>query len=429
MLLKEVELFSSKKDLFNFFLFISFILTYSLLIEYHNYKQLTQFDSALVDATVIKQYIKTKMSKKGKLRTYQVLKLKSDNSFIFYTIANKKLRDIKGKKVELELSLKEITFYQYMTTLFGYSRILHIEEIPSLKQKLNSFIENSHTNKDITSIYQALYTATPLTKELQQIFSTLGISHLLAISGFHLGVLSGVLFFLLKYPYKFLQNRYFPYRNSTSELFLMLAFVLFLYLIFLDSPPSLVRSFVMLVIGFSLYDRGLTVISMQTLLLTVIVILAFTPRFFFSLGFWLSVSGVFYIFLFLIHFKLISKVWQFILIPIWVYIMMLPHSLFIFENFSIYHPFSIILTSLFTLFYPLSIFFHIIGFGNIFDSLLLWLLNFGGEGVTIGLNIYFEIIFVLFSFLAIFYKRAVYILIIYSFFIFLYAIFNNLLNY
>ena len=87
-------------------------------------------------------------------------------------MANKKLQDIKGKNIELELSFKEITFYKYMTTLFGYSHILKIEEKQNLKQKLNIIIENSHTNKNITSIYQALYTATPLIKELQQIFST-----------------------------------------------------------------------------------------------------------------------------------------------------------------------------------------------------------------------------------------------------------------
>ena len=421
MLSKEVKLFSSKKDLFHFFLFLLFILSYSLLIEYNNYKKLREFDSALTTATVIKQYTKTKLSSKGKSKTYQVLKLKSQNEYIFYTVANKNLRDIKGKKVDLELTIKELTFYQYMTTFFAYTKILKVQENKTLKQILNTYIENSHTNKDIISIYQALYTATPLTKELQSTFSTLGVSHLLAISGFHLGVLSGVLFFLLKYPYKFLQNRYFPYRNSTSDLFFLVLFMLFGYLLFLDSPPSLVRAFIMLVIGFLLYNRGLQVVSIQTLSLTILLILVFLPRFFFSLGFWLSVSGVFYIFLFLIHFKHLSKILQFILVPIWVYIMMLPLSLYIFKNFSLYHPLSIIWTSLFTLFYPLSIFFHSIGFGDILDNSLLWFLSLEGKGVQIGLDSYVMSGFILFSFLSVFYKRAVYILIIYSSFIFFIA--------
>ena len=421
MLSKEVKLFSSKKDLFHFFLFLLFILSYSLLIEYNNYKKLREFDSALTTVTVIKQYTKTKLSSKGKSKTYQVLKLKSQNEYIFYTVANKNLRDIKGKKVDLELTIKELTFYQYMTTFFAYTKILKVQENKTLKQTLNTYIENAHTNKDIISIYQALYTATPLTKELQSTFSTLGVSHLLAISGFHLGVLSGVLFFLLKYPYKFLQNRYFPYRNSTSDLFFLVLFMLFGYLLFLDSPPSLVRAFIMLVIGFLLYNRGLQVVSIQTLSLTILLILVFLPRFFFSLGFWLSVSGVFYIFLFLIHFKHLSKILQFILVPIWVYIMMLPLSLYIFKNFSLYHPLSIIWTSLFTLFYPLSIFFHSIGFGDILDNSLLWFLSLEGKGVQIGLDSYVMSGFILFSFLSIFYKRAVYILIIYSSFIFFIA--------
>ncbi|MEA3228065.1 MAG: ComEC/Rec2 family competence protein [Campylobacterota bacterium] len=424
MLLKEVELFSSKKDLFQFFLLLLFIFSYSLLIEYNNYKQLIQFDSALIDATVIKQYPKTKLTKTGKTKHYQVLKLKTSSSTIFYTTQSKKLQDIKGKKITLELWFKEISFYQYMTTFFGYSHIIDIEKTESFKQKLNHFIEKSHTNKDITYIYQALYTATPLTKELQTTFSSLGVSHLLAISGFHLGVLSTLLFFLIKYPYKFLQNRYFPYRNSTMDIFIIVAVVELLYLLFLDSPASLLRAFTMLIIGFVLYDRGLKIISMQTLSLTILIILTFAPRLFFSLGFWLSVAGVFYIFLFLIHFKQLHKVWQFILVPLWVYLMMLPLSLYLFGSFSLYHPLSILWTSLFTLFYPLSIFLHLFGFATLLDSSLIWLLHLHKESINIVLDFYLLVGFLGVSLIGVFYKRAIWVLILYSSFIFTYALFN-----
>jgi len=180
----------------------------------------------------------------------------------------------------------------------------------------------------------------------------------------------------------------------------------------------------MLLVGFVLYDRGIKIISMQTLFITVILLLCFFPKLFFALGFWLSVSGVFYIFLFLIHFKHLSKLWQFILVPFWVYLLMLPFSLVIFGNFSIYHPLSILWTSLFTLFYPISILLHIIGFGDLFDGLLESLILLARESKQINLNFIFLIIQIFISLFSIFYKRFIYILLIFNIGFFIYAIYH-----
>ena len=424
MKLAKVSLFSSKREFF-LLLFVSlFILIYSTLIEFNNFKILTRFDSHIVTATVVKQYTKTKLTKKGKTKTYQVLKLKAENGFNFYTSSKKSFPDSKGKKVKLELYAGEISFYEYLTGFYAYSRIIRAYKSLSLKQNLNSYIESSHTNQNIANIYQALYLASPLNYELQTTFSTLGVSHLLAISGFHLGVLSALLFFLLKYPYRFFQDRYFPYRNSKTDLFLIVSSVLLLYLLFLDSPASLLRAFVMLVIGFTLYDRGIKIISMQTLLLTAILLLSFFPRLFFSLGFFLSMAGVFYIFLFLIYFKHLSKLIQFILVPIWVYILMLPYSIVIFGAFSIYHPLSIIWTSLFTLFYPLSIFLHLIGFGYLLDSLLESFIALGDFTTHIELSFNYLILQILLSLLSVYKKNFLWLLMLYNIMFLIYAIYQ-----
>jgi competence protein ComEC len=237
-------------------------------------------------------------------------------------------------------------------------------------------------------------------------------------------VLSALLYLFLRPVYSFAQNRYFPYRNSKLDIFLAVAFTLFFYMLFLDSPPSLIRAFGMLVVGFVLYDRGIKIVSMQTLFLSVLLILSFFPRLFFSLGFWLSASGVFYIFLFLIHFKHLSKVWQFALLPIWVYILMLPFSLAIFENFSIYHPLSIIWTTLFTIFYPLSIFLHVINFGDLFDTPLLWLIEMGKEGVLVSLSLYLFYFYLTLSIGAVFMRSLMWSLLLFGLSVFIYAIYN-----
>ena len=416
-MIEKVSLFNSKRDFFLFFILSSFILFYSLLIEYNEYKKFTRFDSQIINASVVKQYSKTKDSK-----TLQILKLKSESGLNFYTSSKKQLKNLLEKRVSIKIYGGKISFYQYLTYFYAYTKIKFIYEDKTLKERLNSYISSSHLNKDITNIYQALYTATPLSKELQTTFSTLGVSHLLAISGFHLGVLSALLFFFLKPIYSFFQNRYFPYRNSKFDLFGIVIIILLIYLMFLNSPPSLIRAFGMLLVGFVLYDRGIKIISMQTLFITVILLLCFFPKLFFALGFWLSVSGVFYIFLFLIHFKHLSKLWQFILIPFWVYLLMLPFSLVIFGNFSIYHPLSILWTSLFTLFYPTSILLHIIGFGDLFDGLLESLILLAREPKQININFIFLIIQIFISLFSIFYKRFIYILLIFSLGFFIYAI-------
>lgn len=418
-MIERVSLFTSKRDILLFVLLSFLILLISLFIEYKNFREFTVFDSTLVNATVLKQYTKSKNN-----RTYQVLKLKSDDGLVFYTTAKKSLQDIKNQEIELEIWPKDLNFYKYLTTFYGPSKIININEKESTKQNLNAFILSSHKEKETANIYQALYTAAPLDIELQKSFSTLGVSHLLAISGFHLGVLSTLLFFFLRPFYRYMQDRFFPYRNAKRDLFLAVGLLLFAYMLFLDSPPSLIRAFGMLIVGFVLYDRGIKIVSMQTLFVTVLLLLSLFPRLFFSLGFWLSASGVFYIFLFLIHFKNLSKIWQFLLLPIWVYLLMLPFSLAIFENFSVYHPLSIIWTLLFSIFYPMSIFIHIVGFEDLFDPALLWLLQLGDNGVLVSLDQYLFFFYVLLSLGALFSRRAVGAMLLFAGSLFIYAIYH-----
>jgi len=421
--IERVELLRSKRDYIYLFSLFALLLFFSLSYEYYNYKQLTRFDSQLIRATVLKQYTKTNVNPKGEKKSYQVLKLKSSDGFTFYSIAPKNLPNYKGKDLKLEIWAGKISFISYLKGFFAFSKILQINNNPTLKEYITTLIDNAHADRNIAAIYQALFLAKQLPYHLQQIFSTLGISHLIAISGFHLGVLSTLLFFLIKYPYKLLQNSYFPYRSAKRDLFSIISIILLSYMLFLDTPPSLLRSFVMLLIGFILYDKGVKIISMQTLLMTVLLLLALFPRLIFSVGFFLSLSGVFYIFLFLIYFQNKSKLWQFILLPLWVYFMMLPYSLTLFGNFSIYHPFSIFLTSLFTLFYPLSIFLHVIGFGDLLDGVLKSLIQINPHVVKITLPSTLLLTEILLSLLAIIKKEAFYLLLILDFSIFIYSVY------
>lgn len=423
-MIERVSLFNSKKEIFFSLLFAFALFLLSISYEFYSYKQFTRFDSQLLECEVLKQYTKTKLTKTGKTKTYQVLKLKSEDGLNFYTIASKNLENIKEKRIKLEIWAGDISFYEYLRTFFGFSKILEISKDNSLKGRLAQEIERQHQDKNISNIYKALFLAKPLERDLQTLFSNLGVSHLIAISGFHLGVLSAVLFFLIKWPYKFFQNRYFPYRSYNLDSFFIIAFVLFIYTFFLDAPPSLTRAFVMLIVGFILYDRGIKVLSMQTLFITVILILALFPRLFFTLGFWLSAAGVFYIFLFLIHFKNLSRVWQFTLLPIWIYLMILPYSLHIFGNFSLYHPLSILWTVIFTLFYPLSLLLHFFGFGGLLDFCLDFLLHLNTQPYKVELSSSYLALEISVSAIAIYKRSFAYLLLFFCLGIFIHFIYD-----
>ncbi len=423
-MIERVSLFSSKKETL-FFILLSFILLFfSLGLEFYNYKEFTKFDSQLMHVTVLKQYTKTKLTKKGTTKTYQVLKLKSNDGLTFYTTTSEDTQELKEKNIELEIWAGNISFYDYMRTFFGFSHILTITPDTSYKAALTYKIRAQHEDANISSIYEALYLATPLNSTLQTTFSSLGISHLIAISGYHLGVLSAVLFFLFKLPYSFFQEKYFPYRSHKRDALFVILSVLLMYMLFLNTPPSLLRAFVMLLVGVILYDRGIKIISMQTLLVSVVLILALFPRLFFSLGFWLSVSGVFYIFLFLIHFKNLSRLWQFLLLPLWLYLMMLPFSLALFANFSLYHPLSIVWTLLFSLFYPLSILLHLLEVGSWGDFMLVWLLNINTHVTVVQLSPMWLIIELFVSLAAIYYRRFIYLLLLLTCSICIYSIYH-----
>ena len=423
-MIEKVSLLNTKRDFYLLALLAFFLLFYSLLIEYNNYLHLTQFDSSIIQAKVLKQYTKTKQTKNSKRKRYQILKLKAKQGFVFYTSFPIKTPPLLEKTIHLEVWMGDVSFYEYMSSFYSFSKLLYVYKKTSLKEELQSFIASQHKDEKITSIYNALFSASNLTPQLQTQFSSLGISHLIAISGFHLGVLSALLFFLIKLPYKFFQGRYFPYRSYKRDSFIIIATLLLAYLLFLDMPPSLLRAYGMLLIGFILYDRGIKVISMQTLFLSVILLVALFPRLLFSIGFFLSVSGVFYIFLFLLYFKHRSKWWQFLLLPLWVYICMLPYSLVIFGNFSLYHPLSILWTSLFTLFYPLSLVLHLFSLGNLLDPALEWLMHIQLDTLQIKLNYGLLGVQVLLSLAALYKKSFVIVLLLFDLAFFIYAIYN-----
>ena len=411
------ELLKGREYLYAIAIFaVLFIL--SLALSYYSYIKFTQNPTIDLTCKVINQY-----EKSGYHGDFYMLKLDCGGVQI-YTSKSLKIGDVTDKKVVADFDLGRIDFLGYIKGFYAKSKDFSVIEDESFKSKLNTVIAAQHKDKEIATIYKALFTAAPQDQALRQKLSALGVSHLMAISGFHLGVLSGVLFFLLGALYKPFHKRYLPYRNANRDLFIVVAVSLFFYMWFLDFTPSLVRSFGMLIVGYFLYDRGVKIISMQTLFLTLLLLVSLFPKLLFSLSFWLSASGVFYIFLFMKHMRTLHKITAFFLLSIFVYLAMLPFSLYIFGSFSLLHPLSVVWTMLFSIFYPLSILLHVSGFGGLLDSSLMAFLNLAQttQPLFISADIFYSHIAL--SLMAVRYRVLFFLLALESFLLFIYAMQN-----
>ncbi len=364
--LSKPELFTSfyQQALVLGLLVLTFLI--SLYSEYRQYQHICKYDDYVTEVWVNKQY---------KKKDYWVFELKSVEGFHFYTSSKEDVKPLHGQYLKVKMFIDDLDFLSYLRGFYAPSYLM--AKLPYHQQRFEFIgeLKTLHSSK-IASIYGALFFADTVPLDQRGQLSAWGVNHLLAISGFHLGVLSLVLFFILKLLYIPVQSKYFPYRNSRRDIALCVMGLLFWYVWFLDFTPSLLRAFSMSLFAYLLYDRGVKLVSFSSLFLVVAALIALWPKLMFSLGFWFSVAGVFYILLFLYYTKGL-RAWQsFILVHGWVYVAMIPIVHYFFGSFSVYQLFSPFLTMLFILFYPLALLSHIIGFSDLLDPVLEYLLGF-----------------------------------------------------
>lgn len=393
--MEAVPLFLNKKEIL-WSLFVLILLFFvSLGWQFYHYRHLVAKPLHVEVVKVLNHYQKYKSNG----RAYDVFKLKSDDGYTFYTVSWSK-RDIPvGSRASVEFKTDKITFLKYLKNFFAVS--IYIKPLKQKRKnyldKIKKQISNQHKTKEMKQIYEALFFASNISKNTRDKIQKLGISHLVAISGFHLGLISAILYFLFAPVYRFFQDRYFPYRNIKADLAFVVFALLFGYMYILDFSPSFLRSFVLSLFGFFLFSKNIKIISFATLFLSVFFILILFPRLIFSVSFWFSVSGVFYIFLFLKHFANLNRFWIFVLLNFWVFILMIPVVHFIFPIFTPLQLFSPILSMLFVPFYPLELFLHLINCGGIFDGGVEWLLNLQATTYEITTPLWFLILYLFLS--------------------------------
>ncbi|MFT7824162.1 MAG: ComEC/Rec2 family competence protein [Sulfurimonas sp.] len=364
------QLFSDTKSFVWVMSALSMVLILRLFFSYQEYRQFISKPFYYTYADVVSEKSKT-----SKGRRYKVLKLHADNGLRFITTAYDK-NSYAGKRLRLQIFPDEaISFRGYLSTFFVRSRIKEAEPLPgSFKEELLQTVALQHEDPSIASFYNAILFAAPLEKRLREQVSKLGVSHLVALSGFHLGILWGLVYGVMRLLYRPLQQRYFPYRFALLDVGSAAIGILAYYVWFVDAPPSLLRSYAMVLAGWGVLLLGMELVSFAFLFTVVFLLLALFPSLAVSLSFWFSVAGVFAIFLLLKYTKHIGqKTVTLAVIPTGIFILMLPVVHSIFPVTTPYQLLSPLLSLLFIPFYPLAMAVHLAGHGGVFDTVLLWL--------------------------------------------------------
>ncbi len=393
-----LEQIKQNKNLISFIgvLFVIFLLNIS--IEYSKYQEVVYEEIYETNVELVNIYEKEKVN---------VLKLENGD-FQFFTSVNKDSDLKKLDFIEIAFLTKKLDFISYLKGF--YSKNIYFEKLQrndTFKDKLIQKINSNHKSSEINEVFNALFLAIPVSSELRDTFANYGITHLIALSGFHLSVLSFLIYWIMYFPYTFFHKRYFPYRNKKFDLLLISLVLLFLYLLLTGVVASLLRAFIMLSLGIFLLRSNIKLISFTNLLFTFLIIIAFLPKYIFSISLWFSLSGVFYIFLYIKYFnELKSMIVKLLLFNFWIYFAMNPIVHYFFTNTTYEQLYSPFITMAFTFFYPIELLAHLFGFAGIFDKFLEIFLFKEFEVFDVSTSLSFFIFFIFLSFTSIKSKKA-----------------------
>jgi len=411
-MLERPKLFLTAKEFWLTVLVLLALLFIRLSFIYSEYQIFIAKPFYFTYVDVLQQYKKEKKAKR-----YTILRVHSselDLDFFTKTYREDTLLD---KRVRLKLfPCVDMSFWDYLGTSFISSKVNRVMDKPdSFKSSILDKIESQHQEPMIASFYQAIFLATPLQKRLREQISKLGISHLIALSGLHLAILWGVLFFLLRPLYRIFQQRYFPYRFDLIDVGFLVLIILGWFVWFVDSPASLLRSYSMMVVGWIILVLGVELISFSFLAIIVMLLLLLFPKMLLSLAFWFSVLGVFYIFLIIKRFSEVNRFWMMLIISFGISVLMSPIVHIVFPMTTTLQLYSPLLSLGFSLFYPVSIFFHLIGVGGVFDGWLLELFMLDSEVLNREIDMVVGVGYLLLSIGAIYFRILFYLLFLVAF--------------
>ena len=193
--------------------------------------------------------------------------------------------------------------YLYNNDIFYIINALDIKKIANntsllyyLKDRIQSRISKMTKNKAYLQIF-ILGDNTLLDEEIIASYRENGLSHLFSISGMHIGLFAGIIFFILK---RISYNNYLNY--SVVILFLIG------YSLLVGSPPSVIRSLTMYIL-FALNKLGnLRIKNIDIMCIVLIVLLLLKPYYLYNISFIYSYTISFSFVLYRSKIKKIKKI-------------------------------------------------------------------------------------------------------------------------
>ena len=225
---------------------------------------------------------------------HSYIRLKSDNRFID-TPLNCKV-SIKALLFPYEVDIKQtqwIKFYQFQG-IIAHGKILdyNIDQSDHCEENFANRVNKKKKKDfppDIAAFVIALTTGHPhaLNADQYKEFQLSGLSHILSISGLHMGIIAGFFFFLIRRGLII----FFPYASSL-RLKKITAFLVMIiigsYGLIIDPSAAMMRSLIMIafVLSAIIFDRN--PFSLRILAFAFIMILLFQPMYLFTIGFQFS---------------------------------------------------------------------------------------------------------------------------------------------
>ena len=382
---QQKSIFENAREVYVFCLACALVFGLNLGFSYYKFCEFKAQNGVILQAKILQNYEKT--NAKGKI--YRVLKLKTQD-FSFYTTTRADFDTGANEQILIGAENKNVKFKEYLSGSFfmpsyGAIELRYADSGESVRDKIYGFISEQHKSEKMTELFTALFLAAPVGKELRQDVNFYGVAHLIAISGYHLGLIFGALYFILRPIYRYFQARYFPYRNAKFDLSATIFAVLFCYLALIGFVPSFLRAFLMSLLALFLLARNVRIVSFELLFVVICAAVSLMPSLLFSIGFYFSCMGVFYIYLYLRHFGgRFSNLSNAILLNFWVFSAMILPVLYFFPLVSAQQLAVLPITPLFSLFYPISALLHAFGVGGALDEYLLEFLSWRAKGVNLS---------------------------------------------
>jgi len=178
---------------------------------------------------------------------------------------------LKSKKINYIFTIKNIEYTKSNNILYKLKN--------NTINRVNN-INNSYLNTFILGINE-------LDDEIYSVYQNNGISHLFAVSGMHISLLTSILFFILN---KIIKNK--------TKVYILISIFLIFYMFLTNFSPSVIRSSLLFIgIGFNKIFK-LNFKTLDILLIILDILLIYNPYYFYNISFLFSFTISIYLVVF-----------------------------------------------------------------------------------------------------------------------------------